>query len=225
MFRALKDRLWLLPLTLPHWRVFLPLGFLQLSWIVFTFFPGFPLRTNFREYLEKVPWYAWVIVWLLAFWISSLEHALGRKRKFDSVSAKFFKAYLNNLLETGYGLFERSGEKDFYSRINDWQHRVIEALGIGLGHQASERFFQKMDSLHPLSQAYREAQDKRDQGPLLRWLQGHLDELDAIRSSLEDPKLLEEGGEYRPREKGPSSGPSGGPGTPRDPGLPKLPPR
>jgi len=209
MFQALKDRLRLLPLTLPHWRAFLPLGFLQLGWLVLTFFPDFPLGTNARGYLERVPWTAWVILWLLVLWFSSLEHALGRKRKFDAVSAKFFKAYLNNLLETGHALFERSGEKDFYSRINDWQHRVIEALGIGLGHQASERFFQKMDSLHPLTQAYREAQEKRNQEPLLRWLQGHLEELDAIRSTLADPQQLEEAQEPplkregKPREEDP----------------------
>jgi hypothetical protein len=120
-------------------------------------------------------------------------------------------------LASGHSLFERSGEKDFYSRINDWQHRVIEALGIGLGHQASELFFQKMDSLHPLTQAYREAQERRSQEPLLRWLQGHLEELDAIRSSLEDPKLLEEAPELHPPE-GPRE-------RPQDPKQLRLPPR
>jgi hypothetical protein len=90
-------------------------------------------------------------------------------------------------------------------------------LGIGLGHQASELFFQKMDSLHPLTQAYREAQERRSQEPLLRWLQGHLEELDAIRSSLEDPKLLEEAPELHPPE-GPRE-------RPQDPKQLRLPPR
>jgi hypothetical protein len=224
MLKALKDRFRVLPLTLPHWRVFLFLGFFQVTWAILVAFPQLRDRAGSWD-LSRIPWYAWVIAWLLAFWLSSLEHALGRKRKFDAVSAKFFKAYLNNLIESGHGLFQGAGEKDLYSRINDWQHRVIEALGIGMGHQESARFFQKMDSLHPLAKAYRESQEKRDPEPLLRWLQGNLDELLAIREALEGPKLLEEA-EYRSagKDRGVSP-PRGGSGPPADPDLPKLPPR
>jgi hypothetical protein len=145
------------------------------------------------EILTVTPWYSWAIGWFALLWATSIEYSLNRKENLDQTSLDFFKAFLESLIQQGHQLFHHSEEKDFYSKINDWQHMVIEGIAIGLGHEESQKVFQKMDSDHPLTDAYREFLSSRSSEPLCRSLQKNLEELELIRKSLAETKFYEKG--------------------------------
>ena len=127
--------------------------------------------------------------WLAAFWLSTLEYSVRRKKSFDETSINFFRAYLDFLIHEGNKLFDHSAEKEFYSRINDWRHQALQGIAIGLGPAASEKFFQKMEAKNPLSEAYRKSTAANANEPLCLSLQEHLEELSVMRMELNDRSL------------------------------------
>lgn len=188
----LKNRLEVLHLSLGSSLPFFAFGLFQVLALTFWFFPPSPAIGLYFFWLIGIPWYAWVIGWLLILWILTLNHSVQRKKRFDETSLNFFRSYLDFLIHQGHQLFQLSEDKDFYSKINDWRHQAIEGIAIGLGPVESQKFFQKMETQNPLSQAYRDATTAKSGEPLARWLQKELDELGQIRLGL--PELGEKEG-------------------------------
>lgn len=184
MVQWLKERWEILRLSLKHPLPFLVFTVFQAAAILLDFFPLPPSSAPFLSWLTGLPWYGWVIGWMAVLWFSTLEYSVERKKRFDETSVNFFKAYLEFLIKEGHQLFHQAGEKDFYSKVSDWQRKAVEGIAIGLGHEESQKFFQKVESKSPLSEAYRESDSSRSGEPLSRALQARLEELDFIRLSL-----------------------------------------
>jgi hypothetical protein len=193
MLHWIKERLGIIQAILPR-PVFLAVfGLSQSVRILLALAPA-PTAGSLRsEILDWTPWYGWVIGWLALLWAGAIEYSLKRKENFDMTSLNFFKAFLDSLIQEGHQLFHHSDQKDFYSKINDWQHMVIEGIAIGLGPEESQKYFQKIDNQYPLTEAYRDFLGSRSSEPLSRSLQVNLEELELIRRSLRETKVFEKG--------------------------------
>ncbi len=106
----------------------------------------------------------------------------------------FFKAYLDSLIKQGNHLFNYSEEKDFFSKINDWQRQVIQGIAIGLGPAASEKYFHKMDSDKPLGDKGQQAITLKTSDALCQILQKNIEELNRMRTELTEPGAGEKDG-------------------------------
>lgn len=164
---------------------------MQIAQLLFLWVPRLNSDPQFSRFSKVVPWYGWVIGWLVLLWVSALEYSVKRKEEFDKTSLNFFKAFLDFLIQQGSRLFEDAGEKNFYSKLNDWQHQVIQGIAIGLGPAESEKYFQKMESQNSITQAYRESQDSGSSEPLCRLLQENIDELKTIKINLAETRDFE----------------------------------
>ncbi len=184
MTHWLACRLEILKLTLHRPILLAVFGLLQIGQFILILVPTAKLSGPLSAISTLIPWYGWIIGWLISLWTASIEYSVQRKREFDKTSLNFFKAFLDFLIHQGNALFNDAGEKDFYSKLNDWQHQVIQGIAIGLGPQESEKYFQKMDYQTPLPKAYRESQDSSSSDPLCKWLQENLTELNQIRLEL-----------------------------------------
>lgn len=184
MIQWLKNHLEVLHLSLGSSLPFFAFALFQVLALVFSYFPPPPAVGLYFFWLIGIPWYAWVIGWLSILWVLTLNYSVRRKKRFDETSINFFRAYLDFLIHQGHQLFHHVDAKDYYTKINDWQHQAIEGIAIGLGPVESQKFFQKMESQNPLSKAYRESTNSRSGEPLSRWLQKQLEELGQIRLSL-----------------------------------------
>lgn len=184
MIQWLKERWEILRLSLKHPLLFLVFSALQVAAIVLDFFPPPPALVPFLHWLTGLPWYGWVMGWMAVLWLSTLEYSVERKKRFDETSVNFFKAYLEFLIKEGRQLFNHADDKDFYSKISDWQRKAVEGIAIGSGHEESQKFFQKVESKSPLSEAYRESTASRSSEALARCLETRLEELSFIRLSL-----------------------------------------
>lgn len=193
MFNPLKDRLDILKRTLPHPLLLVAFGVLQAMKALPILLPTAKIHPQVLKFSLLTPWYYWVIGWLSLLWLGSIEYSLQRKQKFDNTSLNFFKAFLDFLIKEGHKLFSHSEEKDFYSKINDWQHMVIEGIAIGLGHEESQKYFQKMDTEYPLTKATKESSAQGNNEPLCKALQGNLEALETIRLNLTETKVYEKG--------------------------------
>ncbi len=179
-----KDRLRIIQSALPRPIFLLFFGVLQAGWLFLAFSLPVPDSTWASQIVRVLPWYAWVMVWLVLFSAGSIEYSLGRKENFDKTSRNFFKAFLGFTIREGHQLFKHSEEEGFYSKVNHWQRRAIEGIGIGLGHQASEEFFHKMESHASLEKAYKESIHLKSNEPLCQALQLNLEELELIGRNL-----------------------------------------
>jgi hypothetical protein len=137
--------------------------------------------------MDLSPWTVWVMGWVILLWIASIEYSLKRKEVFDQTSAAFFKAYLDHLIREGSSLFNQAEDGDFYLKIGEWQRQAIQGIAIGLGPEESRKFFQKIDSQNPLSEAHKESVKIRSNEPPCRTLQANLDELNVIRLRIANP--------------------------------------
>jgi hypothetical protein len=209
MAQWLKERFEILQLSLKHPVPLLLFGSFQLAAILLAFYPPSLTWAPFLAWLTAFPWYGWAIGWLIFLWFSTLEYSVQRKNRFDETSLNFFRAYLDFLIQAGHKLFQHSGEKDFYSKINDWHHQAIQGIAIGLGPVESEKFFQRVEAKNPLSEAYRESTASKSGEPLSRWLQNHLEELGQIRLSLPENQEAER------KELAAYEGPQAGPSPPK----------
>lgn len=214
MLPWLKARLAILRLFLPRPSLLGVLLPLQAVPIALSLVPPDKLPPPLAPLASFVPWYAWVIGWLLILLVSSLEYSIERKKRFDETSLNFFKAFLDFLIKEGHQLFNFSEEKDFFSKINDWQHRVIQGIAIGLGPDKAHQFFQKVEGKYPVMRAYKESKNLGSSIPLCKALQDNLDELNMMRIELLG--IEDEGGkdlavvgnpDYKP--KGPKDGAKG----------------
>jgi len=130
---------------------------------------------------------------LTLFWYASLEYSVDRKKVFDQTSLNFFKAFLEFLISEGNNLFNSAEEKSFYSKVKFWQDQVIQGIAIGLGPEASERYFQKMDGSHSVTEAYKESLSQKTNEPLCLALRANVEELKDIRLNLSETKIYEKG--------------------------------
>lgn len=197
MLQWLQDR-WQILRSFENPIPFLALGLFQIGFLLVVVFPPTGAAAPLLAWMAALPWYIWIIGWLLVLWLSTLRYSVDRKKRFDETSANFFKAYLEFLVKDGHQLFHREGEKDYYSKVYDWQRKAIQGIAIGLGPKESEDFFQKVDSKSPLSAAYRESAASGSNEPLSRALQVRLEELNAIRLGL--PEKEDEGKKERALE-------------------------
>ncbi len=185
MIKSLKERLEIIKLTLGNPVLLGVFAVLQATRFVFGRIPPSKANTRLWEIVLWLPWYGWVIGWLVILWFVSIEYAVKRKEVFDQTSMAFFKAYLDSLIKQGNGLFDLSEEKDFFSKINDWQHRVIQGLAIGLGPEASQKYFHKMDKKNPAPDPKQGSSlALKNSDSLCRILQENLEELNRIRMDL-----------------------------------------
>lgn len=184
MLQWLKDRFEILRLSIRRPVPLFILAFFQAVALLLGLFPPPGWAAPFLRWLTAWPWYGWVIAWLAFLWLSTVEYSVHRKKRFDHTSLNFFRAYLEFLLKEGRQLFQYAGEKDFYSKIDDWQRKAVEGIAIGLGPEESKKFFQKMESISPLSKAYRESAASKSGEPLARSLEARLEEINLIRMSL-----------------------------------------
>lgn len=185
MVQWLKVRFEIIRLTLRNPTLIVLLVLFLAVQLVLALVPHSKMDVHLLELLTFIPWYEWVIGWLVLFWFASIEYSLNRKEVFDQTSFSFFKAYLDSLIQQGNGLFNYSEEKDFFSKINDWQHQVIQGIAIGLGPEASEKYFHKMDKKNPVKEAGKGASlSLKTSDALCRILQENLEELNRIRMEL-----------------------------------------
>ena len=222
MLKWIRERLEIIRLIFRRPILLAVLGAAQLGALLFRFVPRLPEPLNRLGVLVEIPWYGWVIGWLAAFWLSTIEYSVQRKKRFDVTSANFFKAYLDFLIHEGNKLFDYSDERDFYSKINEWKHQAIQGIAIGLGPEASKKFFQKMESQNPLSEAYRKSTADHSNEALCRSLQDHLEELNSMRMELNDKSRPPELGETEANKTALSVRKSP-PQPPTHPGQPLLP--
>jgi hypothetical protein len=179
-----KNRFEIFFLTLRHSPFLVIFGVLQIIELILLKFPPSIVNSKLLQVSAWVPWYAWVIGWLLLLWLGAVEYSFRKKERFDFTSASFFKAYLEFLINEGGKLAGYSEDKDFYSKVSDWQRQVVGGIAIGLGPMESERYFQKMDGKNPLTEAYRESLTLKNNDPLCRALLENVEELKAIRQNL-----------------------------------------
>ena len=191
MIQWLQNRLHLLRLILRQSISLFLFAVLQGAELTLILVPRFKANAELVKISTLLPWYGWVIGWLALLWLASLEYSVKRKEEFDKTSLNFFKAFLDFLINQGNHLFNDAGGKDFYSKINDWQHQVIQGIAIGLGSGESEKYFQKMDGQNSITKAYRQSQDSSSSEPLCRFLQENLTELEGIRANLKETKDFE----------------------------------
>jgi hypothetical protein len=184
MSKWLNDRLRIIKAALPRSIFLWFFGVLQAAWLLLAFSHPVPDQTLASRFVLYLPWYAWVIAWLALFSAGSIEYSLGRKENFDKTSLNFFKAFLGFTIREGHQLFQHSQEAEFYSKVSHWQRRAIEGIGIGLGHQASEEFFNKMEGQASLEKAYKESSKSKSNEPLCQALKANLDELELIGRNL-----------------------------------------
>lgn len=184
MIQWFKERSEILWLSLKHPLLFLVFTTFQAAAILLAFIPPPAGIAPFLNWLTGLPWYGWVIGWMAVLWLSTLEYSVERKKRFDETSVNFFKAYLEFLIKEGRQLFNRADDKDFYSKINDWQHKAVQGIAIGLGPEQSKEFFQKVEAKSSLSEAYRESTASKSNEALARCLEARLEELGFIRLSL-----------------------------------------
>jgi hypothetical protein len=187
----LKDRFEIIVLTLRHSPFLMIFGVLQIiELILFKLPPSIANDQLLRDFM-RVPWYAWVIGWLALLWFAAIQYSVQRKERFDFTSANFFKAYLEFLINEGGKLAGYSEDKDFYSKVSDWQRQVVGGIAIGLGPMESEKYFQKVDGKNPLTEAYRESLALKNNDPLCRALLENVEELKAIRQNLTEAESYE----------------------------------
>src|SRR5580658_1485290 len=181
MVKSLKNRLEIIKFTLHHPKFLVVSGVLLVG-------PFIPALVPPKKLPLWMPWYGWVIAWLLFLWFASIEYAVKRKEVFDQTSSAFFKAYLDSLIKQGNHLFNYSEDKDFYSKINDWQHQVIQGIAIGLGPRASENYFHEMDKKNPTAETSQTALTLRTSDALCKILQDNIEELNRMRGELAEAK-------------------------------------
>jgi hypothetical protein len=187
MVQWLKIRLEIIKLTLRNPTLIVFLLVLVAVQLTLASVPPSKMNVHLFDLLTFIPWYGWVIGWLVLFWFASIEYSLNRKEVFDQTSMSFFKAYLDSLIKQGNGLFNYSEEKDFFSKINDWQHQVIQGLAIGLGPEASQKYFHKMDQKNTVKDPGRGTSlSLKTSDSLCRILQENLEELNRIRMGLKE---------------------------------------
>jgi hypothetical protein len=189
----LKDRYEIIALTLRHSPVLVIFGVLQIVELVLFKLPPSVVNLQLLKVFLWMPWYAWVIGWLLLFWFAAVEYSFRKKERFDFTSANFFKAFLDFLINEGGKLVSYSEDKDFYSKVSDWQRQVVGGIAIGLGPVESEKYFQKVDGQNPLTEAYRESLALKNNDPLCRALLENVEELKAIRAGLTKTESYEAG--------------------------------
>ncbi len=185
MIKTFKERFKVFKLTLGNPLFLAIFGLLQAARLFLGQVPSFKINPQLLTIALWMPWYGWVIGWLVLFWFSSIEYAVKRKEVFDQTSMAFFKAYLDSLIKQGNNLFNYSEEKDFFSKINDWQHQVIQGLAIGLGPEASQKYFHEMDKKTAVKEGGSGSSlALKTSDSLCRILQENLEELNRIRTSL-----------------------------------------
>ena len=197
----LKIRLETLQDSLPHPVLLAAFGILQTARIYWAYRPpalSSPLLTGFVQ----IHWFLWALAWALLLWLSTLNHSAKRKETFDLTSRNFFGAYLDHLIREGHSLYEHSGEENFYFGVDGWQHKAIEGIAIGLGHEAAEKFHQAMEGRYPLVKAYQDSKEAGNGEPLCRALQGHLEELEKMRIKF-IPMTSDPGSGLTPTPKSP----------------------
>jgi hypothetical protein len=194
MVKGLKDRLGIIKLTLRHSKLLWVFGILQLFPIILRFLPPSKTNDHMRTLSMFMPWYGWVIGWIVLLWFASIEYSVKRKEVFDETSIAFFKAYLDSLIKQGNHLFNYSEQKDFYSKINEWQHQVIQGIAIGLGPQASQKYFHEMDKKNPTGETSQTALTWKTSDTLCRVLQENIEELNRMRLDLAEPRGGEKDG-------------------------------
>ena len=185
MLSWFKDRLSILQLTLRHAILLWVMAMLQTAFLLLPFLPP----SSLRDTLLSIPIWVWVVGWLAALWLSTLNYSVERKKRFDETSLNFFRAYLDFLLQGGHNLFGLSGDKDFYFKVKEWQRQAVMGIAIGLGPKESERFFHKMEDQDPLEAAYQKSREKGDNELLSQALAARLTELDELRKSLAGKEL------------------------------------
>ncbi|HXL72898.1 MAG TPA: hypothetical protein VN963_04665 [bacterium] len=182
MVQWLKQRFQIIQLTLQNPK-------LIVVFVVLLLGPFLSALLRSPQLSTLTPWYGWVIGWLAFLWFASIEYSLERKKVFDQTSSAFFRAYLDSLIQQGYHLFNYSEEKDFYSKINDWQHQVIQGIAIGLGPRASEKYFHEMDRKNqPVGKTDQQALTLRTSDALCKILQDNIEELNRMRDELSETK-------------------------------------
>lgn len=184
MLQWLKDRWEILWLSLKRPLLLLVFAAFQAAAILLGLLPPPGWLSPFLGWFTSIPWYGWVIGWLIVLWSCTLDYSVDRKKSFDETSTNFFKAYLDFLLKEGRQLFQYADDKDFYSKISNWQRKAVQGIAIGLGPSESGKFFQKMESQSPLEQAYRKSQEQKTSEALCRSLEDRLEELGQIRLNL-----------------------------------------
>jgi hypothetical protein len=188
MLKWLKVRVEIIRLTLRNPKLLVVFVILILGPFLPAFLP--PGRLS-----VWIPWYGWAIGLVLLLWFASIEYSFERKKVFDQTSSAFFKAYLDSLIKQGNHLFNYSEDKDFYSKINDWQHQVIQGIAIGLGPRASEKYFHEMDQKNPaVGKTDQQAITLRTSDALCKILQDNIEELNRMRLDLAETKGDEKDG-------------------------------
>jgi hypothetical protein len=186
MAQWLKRRFEIVKLTLDN-PVFLALLGIWLACpFLLAWLSPLPSDGPLSRFSGWTPWVGWIAGGLLLLWTASVEYSVKRKEVFDQTSKAFFKAYLESLIRQGHDLFHYSEEKDFYSRISGWQHRVVEGIAIGLGPEASQKYYQKTDIPFQAADGNRQAMALRTGEALCRRLHENLEELKRIRMGLEE---------------------------------------
>jgi len=193
MIKWFKDRTQVIQLIFHHSPFLVALAILQIAGFILCLVPPWAMTKPILEIERSVPWYVWVIGWLALLWWSAVEYSLRRKERFDFTSKNFFKSYLDFTINEGGKLGAHSDEKDFYSKVSDWQRQVVEGIAIGLGTVESEKYFQKVDGRNPLTEAYRESLAIKSNDPLCRALLENIEELKMIRLSLTESESYEQG--------------------------------
>jgi hypothetical protein len=193
MVKWFKDRIQVIQLIFQHSPFLAALAILQIAGFLILLVPPWAMTAPFHRIANSVPGYAWVIGWLALLGWSAIEYLLRRKERFDFTSKNFFKSYLDFIINEGGKLGAHSDDKDFYSKVSDWQRQVVEGIAIGLGTVESEKYFQKVDGKNPLTEAYRESLAAQRNDPLCRALLENIEELRTIRLSLTESESYEQG--------------------------------
>ena len=208
MVHWFKDRLGILHFTLRGSALFFIFGLAQGLELALAFILALKADPRLHEVSGLVPWYGWGMGWLAVLWLSSLEYSVGRKKHFDQTSLNFFRSFLDFLLRQGNLLFDYSDDKKFYLKIKDWQQQAIQGIAIGLGPEESQKFFQKMETLYPVMEAYKKSLGLGSNEALCLALKGNLDELGNLRANLRETLAL--GAKERAALQGQEAGLRGG---------------
>ncbi len=193
MVNWFKERLEIIKLILLNQKLLAAFGMLLIVKFILDLVLLSKIPAQLVQISTFIPWYGWVLVWLILFLFASIEYSLERKEVFDHTSLNFFKAFLEFLINQGNNLFNDSEEKNFYSKIKFWQEQVIQGIAIGLGSEEAEKYFQKMDSQNSVTTAYKESMNKNTNEPLCRALQANVEELKAILLNLSETRIYGKG--------------------------------
>jgi hypothetical protein len=183
MLTWFRDRAEVFRIVLQNPSLLWVLAPFQVLAIILIPFPS-PQLAFLRDPLMSVPWYSWTIAWLILLWLSALGHWAGHQKLYTETSRNFFRAYVEHLLHEGHRFFREVDVEGTYLKAKEWQRQAIQGIAIGLGPEASERFFQKMEAEGSLTKAYRRSQEQNSAEPLWRSIQVHMDELELIRLGL-----------------------------------------